>query len=321
MSDDLRCWNRPGTTYSTSHGLTSKQSGGHPRFWKAPTASGCSGRWSTIPATQSPVRGDARGTPHATGPDRVVVAIKRSMALPYLTPAIDRSAVHAAQVSARFSGAGERRGTRAGRESRRGGHYGAGLLRRFRTGATGGGRQVGRAERDRDSAGTACGWPWLSRSTEWRTSSTQIWSTTLGGGTFDVTMIHACTKPGAGNSLNLHIDTLVQGGKRELGGLDWIEHWRKSCRTDPTGPPRGRLAGCQNQAVLLDNCEKAKRDLTRMSRLRRGRFCQSSSRGLRGGLRRPHARPLLQTDLLIRSLERVAGAGGRTWTSTSRRSR
>ncbi|MFQ6009266.1 MAG: Hsp70 family protein, partial [Candidatus Zixiibacteriota bacterium] len=43
----------------------------------------------------------------------------------------------------------------------------------------------------------------------------------LGGGTFDVTLIHATTATDADNAINLKIETLCKDGNRQLGGLDW----------------------------------------------------------------------------------------------------
>ncbi|MGE0129082.1 MAG: Hsp70 family protein [Blastocatellales bacterium] len=86
----------------------------------------------------------------------------------------------------------------------------------------------------------------------------------LGGGTFDVTLIHAKTESDAGNALNLKIETLCKDGNASLGGLDWdralaeivAEKVMQSDGVDVWQDPK-------NEAVLLDNCEKAKRHLTR----------------------------------------------------------
>ncbi len=86
----------------------------------------------------------------------------------------------------------------------------------------------------------------------------------LGGGTFDVTLIHAKTESDAGNALNLKVETLCKDGNASLGGLDWdralaeivAEKVMQSDGVDVWQDPK-------NEAVLLDNCEKAKRHLTR----------------------------------------------------------
>lgn len=87
----------------------------------------------------------------------------------------------------------------------------------------------------------------------------------LGGGTFDVTLIHATTEEGAGNALSLKIETLCKDGSRGLGGLDWdrvlvaivadkvMQEHGVDVRDDPG-----------SEAILLDNCEKAKRHLSRI---------------------------------------------------------
>jgi molecular chaperone DnaK len=85
----------------------------------------------------------------------------------------------------------------------------------------------------------------------------------LGGGTFDVTLVHATKKMEAKNTLNLHIDTLCKDGNAHLGGLDFdhalselvaekvMQQHGIDIRQDPS-----------NDAILMDNCEKAKRDLS-----------------------------------------------------------
>lgn len=88
----------------------------------------------------------------------------------------------------------------------------------------------------------------------------------LGGGTFDVTLIHATTDSSADNAISLKIETLCKDGDAELGGVDWdrilaelvtekvMQAYSVDLKQDPN-----------NDAVLMDNCEKAKRHLTRTS--------------------------------------------------------
>jgi molecular chaperone DnaK len=87
----------------------------------------------------------------------------------------------------------------------------------------------------------------------------------LGGGTFDVTLIHTeALQTGAG--ADLRIQTLSKEGKRELGGADWdralaqlvAEKVLQEHGVDVLDDPR-------NEAILLDNCERAKRDLGKVS--------------------------------------------------------
>jgi molecular chaperone DnaK len=86
----------------------------------------------------------------------------------------------------------------------------------------------------------------------------------LGGGTFDVTMIHATTASASGASLDLNISTLCKDGNRHLGGLDWdralarlvIDKVLKQHSEDISND-------ADNEPLLLDNCEKAKRHLSR----------------------------------------------------------
>jgi molecular chaperone DnaK len=86
----------------------------------------------------------------------------------------------------------------------------------------------------------------------------------LGGGTFDVTLIRATTAKDADNALNLKIETLAKEGNSLLGGLDWdralaeivsekvMDAHDVDVRLDPN-----------NEPILLDNCEKAKRFLSK----------------------------------------------------------
>lgn len=86
----------------------------------------------------------------------------------------------------------------------------------------------------------------------------------LGGGTFDVTMIHARLGAGTGDGKSLKIETLCKEGNARLGGLDWdralleivaekaLQQFDVDVRQDP-----------KNEVFLLDNCEKAKRFLSR----------------------------------------------------------
>jgi molecular chaperone DnaK len=86
----------------------------------------------------------------------------------------------------------------------------------------------------------------------------------LGGGTFDVTLIHATTATDAANAINLNIETLCKDGDAQLGGLDWdrvladlvIEKVKQEHDVDLT-------QDLSLDPILLDNCEKAKRHLGR----------------------------------------------------------
>ncbi len=86
----------------------------------------------------------------------------------------------------------------------------------------------------------------------------------LGGGTFDVTMIHVTTEEDSDGKVKLKIDTIAKDGCRELGGLDWdkalaelvagkvMEEFETDIMEDPV-----------NEVTLMDNCEKSKRHLSR----------------------------------------------------------
>ncbi len=93
----------------------------------------------------------------------------------------------------------------------------------------------------------------------------------LGGGTFDVTLIHATTSPdvaAVSNQTNLKIETLCKDGNAALGGLDW-DRLLAQLVADKVLAQFGTdiLLDPMNEPVLLDNCEKAKRDLSRISQV------------------------------------------------------
>lgn len=86
----------------------------------------------------------------------------------------------------------------------------------------------------------------------------------LGGGTFDVSLIHATAVRDPGSPIDLKIDTLCKDGDAALGGLDWdrvladivAEKAMQAYSVDMWGDAK-------REALLLDICEKAKRHLSR----------------------------------------------------------
>ncbi len=86
----------------------------------------------------------------------------------------------------------------------------------------------------------------------------------LGGGTFDVTLIRATTATDAGNALNLNIETICKDGDKELGGLDWDRALAELVGEKVKHEHDVDVwEDAKNEAILMDNCEKAKRSLTR----------------------------------------------------------
>jgi molecular chaperone DnaK len=87
----------------------------------------------------------------------------------------------------------------------------------------------------------------------------------LGGGSFNVTLIHATAEACNGIAVNLNLEILLVDGNANLGGLDWdraladmvaekvAQRYGVDIRLDP-----------KNEPSLLDNCEKAKRDFSRV---------------------------------------------------------
>ncbi len=93
----------------------------------------------------------------------------------------------------------------------------------------------------------------------------------LGGGTFDVTLIHATTASddaASPNQTNLKIETLCKDGNAALGGLDW-DRLLSQLVADKVLAQFGVdiMLDPKNEPILLDNCEKAKRDLSRISQV------------------------------------------------------
>ena len=213
---------------------------------------------------EAPVVGDTAWNAARQEPDRVILGIKRSMGSDYLTPLIDGVRYSPPQVSAEilrtlahdaamflgepltdvvitvpaYFGDGERAATEeAGRLA---GLNVLGLLP------------------EPHAAALAYA---VDRVAEIQDRYLLVYD--LGGGTFDVTLIHAGTTGGA-SGIALQIETLCKAGNAQLGGLDWdraladivAEKVMDAHGVDPR-------QDAKNEAVLFDNCEKAKRDLSR----------------------------------------------------------
>ncbi len=88
----------------------------------------------------------------------------------------------------------------------------------------------------------------------------------LGGGTFDVTLIHVTAAPDDQGRIGLKAEVLCKDGYIELGGMDWDralaelvgEKLERAHQVNVWADPR-------NAALLLENSEKAKRHLSRAS--------------------------------------------------------
>lgn len=87
----------------------------------------------------------------------------------------------------------------------------------------------------------------------------------LGGGTFDVVLIHATKSGEIGETIKFDIKTLCKHGNASLGGLDWDralaelvgEKMMQEHSVDVWEDPR-------NEAYLMENCEEGKRTLSRL---------------------------------------------------------
>lgn len=88
----------------------------------------------------------------------------------------------------------------------------------------------------------------------------------LGGGTFDVTLIRTQSQQLDNGAFGLQIKTLCKEGHRSLGGLDWdgvLAEMVAQQVTDEHGYNPKDDPG--DNATLLDNCERAKRNLSTMT--------------------------------------------------------
>lgn len=87
----------------------------------------------------------------------------------------------------------------------------------------------------------------------------------LGGGTFDVTLIHATSSDVEG-MVDLDIRTICKAGNKKCGGLDWDA---KLCElVAEKAMEEAGVDARENdilEANLMDRCEKGKRDLSRIT--------------------------------------------------------
>lgn len=86
----------------------------------------------------------------------------------------------------------------------------------------------------------------------------------LGGGTFDVTLIHTQRENAGDDIAALKIDTLAKNGNQHLGGLDWdriLADMVADKAMDQYGIDDPRLDP-KTEVALLGYCEKAKRNLS-----------------------------------------------------------
>jgi len=87
----------------------------------------------------------------------------------------------------------------------------------------------------------------------------------LGGGTFDVTLIHCEREEYEPGVIGLKVRTICKNGDRRLGGMDWDRELEKivaeSCLEQFQHDPRLDAA---DNATLTEQCEKHKRHLSRI---------------------------------------------------------
>ena len=87
----------------------------------------------------------------------------------------------------------------------------------------------------------------------------------LGGGTYDVTLIHTTLASNPDSPTGLCINTLCKDGNAQLGGLDWTRNLAEiTAEKIMQQYDMDMWADAQNEALLLESCEKAKRHLSRV---------------------------------------------------------
>jgi molecular chaperone DnaK len=200
-------------------------------------------------------------------PERVIVGIKRSMGTDYKTPAIDGNAYTPAQVSAEILKALARDAqTYLGEEVKDvvitvPAHFGDNERAATMEAGQLAGLNVLALLPEPHAAALAFA---VDKVADIVDRYLLVYD--LGGGTFDVTLIHASTVRDPGSPIELKIDTLCKDGDAALGGLDWDRVLadvvaEKTMRTFSVD----MWSDAKREALLLDVCEKAKRHLSRVA--------------------------------------------------------
>jgi len=218
------------------------------------------------PASGAPVVGEAAMNASARFPDRVITGIKRAMGEAWKTPPIDGKQYTPAEVSSEILKVLKTDGEA---------YFGQQIQDVVITvPAYFGSDQV----RDTENAGRLAGLNVMRVLTEpsagamafaideiEKIAGRNILVYDLGGGTFDVTLIHCEREEHAPRVVGLKVREICKAGDRRLGGMDWdsvLENSvAESCLEHSQYDPRLDAA---DNATLTEQCEKHKRNLSRI---------------------------------------------------------
>ncbi|MCX5884408.1 MAG: Hsp70 family protein [Proteobacteria bacterium] len=218
------------------------------------------------PANGKPVVGEAAMNALARFPDRVIIGIKRSMGDAWKTPPIDGKQYTPAEVSSEIL-----KVLKADGEAFFGqpvedviitvpAYFGSDQRRDTAEAGRLAGLNVLRLLEEPSAAALAFAIDQVDM-----IAGRNILVYDLGGGTFDVTLIHCEREEYEPGAVGLKIRTICKDGNRKLGGLDWDSELRKivgnRCMEKFQYDPRIDTA---DDAWLYEQCEKNKRHLSQL---------------------------------------------------------
>ncbi len=216
---------------------------------------------------QAPVVGDSAVNSRKNSPERVIIGIKRSMGTGYKTPAIDGREYSPQEVSCEILKALARDAAPYLGEPAKDvvitvpAYFGDNERAATEEAGKQAGLNVLALLPEPHAAALAFA---VQKASEMADRHILVYD--LGGGTFDVTLIHTTLATGAAGPASLHIDTLCKDGNAGRGGLDWDRNLAEIV-AEKIMQEHGVdvWADAHVEAILLENCEKAKRHLSRGS--------------------------------------------------------
>lgn len=218
------------------------------------------------PAEGKPVVGESAMNAYARFPDRVIIGIKRCMGDAWKTPSFDGKQYTPDEVSSEIL-----KVLRADAEVFFGqpvedviitvpAYFGADQRRDTAEAGRMAGLNVLRILEEPSAAALAFA---IDRIDEIAGRNILVYD--LGGGTFDVTLIHCEREEYEPGAVGLKISTICKEGDRRLGGLNWDEDLQNivanKCVEQFQYDPR---IDAGDNAILTEQCEKNKRHLSRM---------------------------------------------------------
>jgi molecular chaperone DnaK len=220
------------------------------------------------PSDGKPVVGEVAMHAYRRFPERVIIGVKRSMGDPWKTPPIDGKEYTPAEVSSEIL-----RALKSGAEAFFGrgpvvdvvitvpAYFGPDQRRDTKHAAELAGLNAIRILDEPSAAALAFS---IGRIEEIAGRNILVYD--LGGGTFDVTLIHCEREDTAGGEAGLKIRTICKDGNRRLGGLNWDQELEgivaSRCQDEHEHDPRIDPA---DNAQLVEQCERGKRFLSEIS--------------------------------------------------------